>query len=162
MCFIYVWLENFWKTKDLSPRILASCSLMPLWLFCWSLWTSLYPAYQVCRKIILCSFGMFEFFLRSTLFCFSFEYCWLSYLGIHSDFALSIWASPAKFKHFPPIQVSSSLRKLVKPKKSERHSRSFLWKLNSKPSCVLVVFICAKWNKQYMYTHIDVIVYPDS
>ena len=40
--------------------------------------------------------------------------------------------------------IFSRLRKFVIPKKSERHSRSFVWKLISKPSCVLVVFICAK------------------
>ena len=45
---------------------------------------------------------------------------------------------------FNQSTVSSSLRKLVKPKKSERHSRGFVWKLISKPSCVLIVFICTK------------------
>ena len=72
---------------DLSSRILESCPPMSLWLFCWWLWTSLCPVGQVCRKIIFCVFGMFEFFLRWTLFCFSIEYLWLSYLGIHSDHA---------------------------------------------------------------------------
>ena len=86
-----------------SARILESCSLMSLWLFCWWLWTSQCSVYQVCRKIIFCSFGMFEFLLRSILFCLSFEYCWFYNLGVHSDFALSIWASPAKFKQFWPI-----------------------------------------------------------
>ena len=57
------------------------------------------------------------------------------------------------FKSFDQSTISSSLRKLVKLKKSERHSRSFVWKLITKPSCVLVVFICAKWNKQYIYTY---------
>ena len=131
---------------DSSSRILESC-LTP-WLFCWWLWTSLCLVTQVCRKIIFCRFGMFKFLLRSTLFYSIFEYCSLSYLGIHSDCAWSIWASPAKFKQFRPIYVSSSLRKLVKPKKSERHSRIFVWKLISKPGCVLVVFICAIKNKQ--------------
>ena len=88
---------------DSSSRIIQSCSLMSLWVFCGWLWTILCPVSQACRKIIFCSFGMFEFFLRSTLFCFSFEYCWLSHLGIHSDCALSIWACPAKFKQFRPI-----------------------------------------------------------
>ena len=88
---------------DSSSRILKSCSLMSLWLCCWWLWTSLCPMYQVCCKIIFCSFGMFEFFLKSTSFCFSFKYCWLSYLGIHSDCALTILASTAKFKEFRPI-----------------------------------------------------------
>ena len=45
---------------------------------------------------------------------------------------------------FDQSTISSSLRKFFKPKKSERHSRSFVWKLISKPSCVLVVFICTK------------------
>ena len=45
---------------------------------------------------------------------------------------------------FDQSTISSSLRKFFKPKKSERHSRSFVWKLISKPSYVLVVFICAK------------------
>ena len=83
---------------DSSSRILQPCCIISSWLFCWWLWTSLCPVYQVCCKIIFCSFGMFEFFPRSTLFCFSFGYCWLSYLVIYSDCALSIWASPAKFK----------------------------------------------------------------
>ena len=48
------------------------------------------------------------------------------------------------FKSFDQSTISSSLRKLVKLKKSERHSRSLVWKLITKPSCVLVVFICAK------------------
>ena len=83
---------------DSPSRILESCPLMSLWLFCWWLWPSPCLAYQVCRKIIFCSFGMFQFFVRSKLFCLSFEYCWLSYHGIHSDCVWSIWASPAKFK----------------------------------------------------------------
>ena len=47
---------------------------------------------------------MFEFLLRATLFYFIFKYCWLSYLGIHSDCSLSIWTSPAKFKSNPRNQ----------------------------------------------------------
>ena len=135
---------------DSSSRILESCFLMYPWLFCWWLWTSLCLVSQVCRKIIFCSFGMFKLLVRSTLFYSIFEYCLLSYLGIHSDCAWSIWASPAIFKQFRPIYVSSSLRKLVKAKKSERHSWSFVWKLISKPGCVLVVFICANKNKQFI------------
>ena len=45
---------------------------------------------------------------------------------------------------FDQSTISSNLRKFFKPKKSERHSRSFVWKLISKPSYVLVVFIYAK------------------
>ena len=45
-----------------SSRILESCSLMSLSLFCWWLWTSLYPMCLVCREIIFCSFGMFVSF----------------------------------------------------------------------------------------------------
>ena len=45
---------------------------------------------------------------------------------------------------FDQCNIFSNLRKFFKPKKSERHSRSFVWKLISKPSCVLVVFICTK------------------
>ena len=70
-------------------------------LLCWWLWTSLYPVCQVCRKIIFCSFGMFEFLLRSKLFCFSSECGRFSYLGIHFDCALSLWASPVQ--PFRPI-----------------------------------------------------------
>ena len=40
--------------------------------------------------------------------------------------------------------ISRRLRKPVQPKKSEGHSQSFVWKLISKASCVLFVFICAK------------------
>ena len=61
---------------------------------------------------------------------------------------------------FDQSTISSSLKKFFKPKKSERHS-SFVWKLISKPCCVLVMFICTKQNKKYKYTHIDVIIYPD-
>ena len=88
---------------DSSSRILELHSLMSFWLFCRWLWTSLCPVCQVCHMIIFCSFGIFVFLLRSTLFCFSFEYCRFSYLAIRSDYALSIWASPAKFKQFRPI-----------------------------------------------------------
>ena len=81
------WIEI---SLDYSSRILESCSLISPWLFCWWLWTSLYRVCQVCREIIFCSFGMFvSFFLRSTLFCFSFEYCWFFYLGIYFDRASS-------------------------------------------------------------------------
>ena len=45
--------------------------------------------------------------------------------------------------------VSSSLRNLIKLKKSEKHSRSFVWKLISKPGCVF----CVNKNKQYIYTY---------
>ena len=85
---------------DSSSRIIESHHLMFLWFFYWWLWVSLCPVSQDCPKILFCSFGMFEFFLRSTLFCFSFEYCWLSSLRIHSNCTLSIWANPAKFKQF--------------------------------------------------------------
>ena len=32
-----------------------------------------------------------------------FDYCWFSYLGVHSNCILSIWVSPAKFKQFRSI-----------------------------------------------------------
>ena len=102
---------------------------------------------------------MFEFFLRSTLFCFSFEYCWLSCLGIHFDCALSVKVLP-NLSSFDQSTVSSSLRKFVKPKKSEKHSQSSVSKIISKPGCGLVVIICANKNKQYIYTNKDVIIYP--
>ena len=73
--------------------------------------------YVQCVKSALklfCSFGMFEFLLRSTLFCFSFEYCWFSYLGVHSDCTLSIWTSPSKFKKFRPVSHCFFLLSLFK------------------------------------------------
>ena len=87
MCFIYFWL---WIVQTRSRFVyihhqgLLSHALSCLFTLCWRLSASLCPLCQVCRKTIFCSFGMFKFFLRSTLFCFSFEYCWLSYLGIYS------------------------------------------------------------------------------
>ena len=61
---------------------------------------------------------------------------------------------------FDQSTVSSSLRKFVKPKKSEKHSQSSVSKIISKPGCGLVVIICANKNKQYIYTNKDVIIYP--
>ena len=49
---------------------------------------------------------------------------------------------------FNQSTVSSSLRKLVKPKKSEKHSRSFAWKLISKPSYIdFIIYLdtCDVW-----------------
>ena len=49
---------------------------------------------------------------------------------------------------FNQSTVSSSLRKLVKPKKSEKHSRSFTWKLISKPSYIdFIIYLdtCDVW-----------------
>ena len=49
---------------------------------------------------------------------------------------------------FDQSTVSSSLRKLVKPKKSEKHSRSFAWKLISKPSYIdFIIYLdtCDVW-----------------
>ena len=57
-----------------SARILESCSLMSLSLF----YGDFEQVNVHCVKPavrLFSSFGMFEFLLRSTLFCFSFEYC---------------------------------------------------------------------------------------
>ena len=131
---------------------------------CWWLWSSLCSVCQVCRKIIFCSFGMFEFSLRSTLFCFSFN----SSDIVDSPILVFFPIVPCQFEQvlpnlssFDQSIVSSSLRKLVKPKKLEKHSGSFFWKLIFKPGRVLVVFFCASKNKQYIYTHVDVIIYRD-
>ena len=130
---------------DSSSRILESCPLVSLWLtLYWWLWISLCSMCQVCRKTIFCSFVMFEFFLRSTLFC-------LALNIVDSPILVFILIAPGQFEQVQPnlssfdqSTVSSSLRKLVKPRKSKRHSRSFVWKLIFKPSCVLFVFICVK------------------
>ena len=127
---------------DSSSRILESCYLMSLWLFCWWLWTSLCPVCLVSRKTIFCSCGMF--FLKSTLFCFSLEYCWFFYLVFIPIVPCQYEQVLPNLSSFDQPTVSSSLRKLAKPKKSEKHSRSFVWKLISKRGFVLVVFICAK------------------
>ena len=52
---------------------------------------------------ILLAFGLLLLFSHRTRFIQYFEYCWYSYLGVHSDRVLSIWVSPAKFKQFQPI-----------------------------------------------------------
>ena len=132
---------------DSSSRILESCPLVSYWLFLyWWLWISLCSMCQVCRKTIFCSFVMFEFFLRSTLFCF-----YYSLNIVDSPTLVFILIVPGQFEQvlpnlssFDQSTVSSSLRKLVKLKKSKRHSRSFVWKLIFEPSCVLFVFICLK------------------
>ena len=51
---------------------------------------------------ILLAFGLLLFFPH-TSFTKYFEYSWFSYLGIHSDCVLPLWASPAKFQQFQPI-----------------------------------------------------------
>ena len=87
--------------------MLCHVSLTLLWYFG--------QVYVQCVKSavrLFCSFGIFEFLLRSTLYCFSFEYCWFSYFGVHSDCALSVWANPAKFKQFRPIYRSFKPEKL--------------------------------------------------
>ena len=131
---------------------------MSLWLYCWWLWPSLSPVCQVCRKIIFCSFGMFEFLLRSTLFCFRFKYCWLSYLGVHSDRALSIWASTAKFKQLWPTYRFFKPKKLSQTQESEKH---LFWKLIFKSGCVLVIFF-AQIKTNSIYIPIGLIICPDS
>lgn len=62
---------------------------------------------------------------------------------------------------FDQSTVSSSLRKLVKPKLEikEKFMKLCLKAYISKPGYVLVVFVCTKQNKQYIYTYIDVIIY---
>ena len=50
--------------------------------------------------------------MHCTKFTKYFEYCWFSYLGVHSDRTLPIWASPAKLKHFRPIYLSFKPEKL--------------------------------------------------
>ena len=133
---------------DSSSRILESCPLMSLWLFCWWLWTSLCPVCRVCRKILFCSFGMSEFFLRSTLSCFSYEYCWLSHLGIYSDYALSIWTSPAKFKQFWLIYRFFKPEETRQTQEIKETFPKFCLKNLKNFQNLLVVFICA--NKNYI------------
>ena len=52
---------------------------------------------------------------------------------------------------FDQSTVSSSLRKLVKPKKSEKHSRSFTWKLISKPSYIDFIIYLDTWDVWWNY-----------
>ena len=108
-----------------SARILESCSLMFLG--------------QACRKIIFCSFGMFEFLLKSTLFCFSFKYCWFSCLGVHSNCALSIWASPSKFMHFRPIYRFFKPEKLSQTQEIRETLTKFCLKAYL---CLYLCFLC--------------------
>ena len=135
-----------------SARNPESCSFISFWLFFLWVWTSLCPVRQVCRKFIFCSFGMFEFFLRSTLFCCSFEYCWFSYLGVHSDCTLSIWASPAKFKQFRPIYH------FFKPEKLSQTQEIESW-FSNLVTFFVVFFLQIKINS--IYIHIDFVIYPN-
>ena len=82
---------------DSSSRILESCPLVSLYPLLVTLNKSMSSVSSLPQDYIL-QFWYVQVFLRSTLFCFSFEYCWLSYLGIYSDCVWPIWASPAKFK----------------------------------------------------------------
>ena len=93
---------------DWSSRILESCSL---WLFSWWLWTS--PVRHVCH--IFCSFAMFEFLLRSRLFCFSFEYCWLSFLvfivvvpGQFEQVLLNLSSFRASYRFIKPEKIGQT------------------------------------------------------
>ena len=95
---------------DWSSRILESCSL---WLFSWWLWTS--PVRHVCH--IFCSFAMFEFLLKSGLFSFSFEYCWLSFLvfivvvpGQFEQVLLNLSSFRASYRFIKPEKIGQTQR----------------------------------------------------
>ena len=143
MYFINVALDSSNWIKicvDPSSRTLESCLLMSLWLFCWWLWQSLCLVYQVCPKITFCS-------------------CWNVWISpevntiLFQLWILLILLSWCSFQsHLVNLMkscqilavstnVSSSLRNLIKPKKSEKYSRSFVWKVVSKASYVLVVLL---------------------
>ena len=145
MCFIYVLAldSSNWIKICLgsSLRILKSCPLLSLWLFV----GDFDQVYVQCVKSAVRLYF-------AVLVCLSFP--WDQH---YSVLALNIVASPisvfipsvsGQFEQalpsFDQSTFSASLRKLVKPNKSERHSRSFVWKFISKPNCVSVVFICAK------------------
>ena len=141
-----------------SARILESFSSTLLILFN-SFVGDFEQVYVQCVKSALrlfCSFGMFEFLLRSTLFCLSFEYCWSSYLGVHSDCALSIWVSPSKFKQLQPIYHFLKPEKLSQTQEIRIKFTKFVWKLISKPGCIFVGSFCANKNKKKrkQYIHI--------
>ena len=143
--------SNWIKTcLDSSSRILESCPLISFWHFCWYFeqvhvkWVK--SAVRLCFVVLAC--------LRSS---WGQHYSVLALNTVHSPILVFTPIMHCRFEQFLPnissfdqSTVSSSLRKLVKPKKSDKHSRSFVWKLISKPSCVLVVFICANKNKQYI------------
>ena len=87
---------------------------------------------------------------------------------VDSSVSVFIPVLPCPFEQFLPnlssfdqFIVSSNLKNLAKPRTLEKHSGSFVWKLIFEPGCVLVSFFWIK-NEQYVYTHIDVIIYPDS
>ena len=110
---------------DSSSRILESCPLVSFYSLLLTLSKSMSSVSSVPQDYI-CSFGMLKF-------------SW----GQHcSGLALNIVDSPTlvfipivsgqfeqvlpNLSSFDQSTISSSLRKLVKPKKSERHSRSFV------------------------------------
>ena len=95
MSVIYVWLCI--DQTGYRSRVLESCSLMSLWVVCWWLSTSLCPVCHVCRKIVFFIFGIFEFFLRLTLFCFV-----LALNIADSPILVFISIVPCQFEQFLP------------------------------------------------------------
>ena len=96
--------------------------------------------------------GIFEFLLRSTLFCFSFEYCRFFHLGIHSDCALSIRASPVKFKCFRPIYRLFKHERLSQTQQIREIFTNFCLKAYIQTWLRFDCFSANK-NKQYIYTY---------
>ena len=96
--------SNWIKTcLDSSSRILESCPLISFWHFCWYFeqvhvkWVK--SAVRLCFVVLAClrsSWGQHYSVL-------ALDTVHSPYLGIHSDYALSFWAIPAKHKQFRPI-----------------------------------------------------------
>ena len=129
---------------DSSSRILELCPLM-----------SLYSLLVTLNKSMSSVSSLSQDYIFAVLVCLSFfwsQHCSVLALNIvDSPTVVFILIVSGQFKQalpysssFDQYTISSSLRKLFKPKKLERHWRSFVWKLISKPNCVLVVFIWVK------------------
>ena len=96
---------------------------------------------------------MFEFHLRSTLLCLSFKYFWFLHLGIHSDCALPIWASPVKYKWLRPIYCFFKSEKFIQTQEIREIFTNFCLKAHFQAWLRFdYVFITNK-NKQNIYTN---------
>ena len=104
---------------DSSSRILESCSLMSLWLFCWWLWASLYSVCQVCREIIFFSFSMFVSFPEVNIILFQ---LWILLILLSWYLFRSCFVSLSKSRQTEAVSTNLVFLQA--------------WKLISKPVCV--------------------------
>ena len=93
------------------------------------------------------------------LVCLSFswgqDYSILALNIVDSPILVFILIAPCQYEQVLPnlsnFDHSFKPKKLSQTQKSEKYSRSFVWKLISEPGCVFGCAFCANKNKEYIY-----------